>query len=637
MASRRTIADLYERAGGLRDAGARPADHDTRGVIRRLAERPLAVAALLVVVLDAAFAAAGAAASVLSLAALLAPGLALAPLLPARIRESPLAVLAAAPALGCAASAVALITVASAGASLEPAVVRGVLAVLVLGGLALPWPEWQRPPGRGDLPAAGGLALALAAGALLQQRVIGGDPIPGNDWAKYLLYADEIVRQGSLLIDNPFWMLGVPFREDPAVPALYGSFLALSGEPAGTLTHGIWVFAVSSILAVFAFTRAFWGERAAVAAAALWAVLPISHDILGWHGAPNLAAIALLPLVLAYVVALVGDRDMSAAEIVGFGLCLVALAATHRLSTLVAGIAVLVAIAAAAAQGRGQALRIARRLGFSALVTIALAPGVVYDLYERGRTFGGTQSYRAYLSSKLEIGPLVGDLTVVFTALALVAVVLAVRWARTDRALAVLLALLATAGALTFSWLLEIPLHYLRMAYFLPLALVPMVAVAITRLLTPRRAAAAAAVAALAIGTLAWFQADRVRSFYGFTNLASLRGLDSVSASLRPGEVVVTDRCWSFQAAWLLHTPTLPALEPEDIQPKAELRRARQARAVLDGTPEGLRLAKRLGVRYLLVDPTCPDADGQPGQPPAVGAPLYVSTRLVVLKLPRAS
>ena len=588
-------------------------------------------------VLDAAFAAAGAAASVLSLAALLAPGLALAPLLPARIRESPLAVLAAAPALGCAASAVALITVASAGASLEPAVVRGVLAVLVLGGLALPWPEWQRPPGRVDLPAAGGLALALAAGAVLQQRVIGGDPIPGNDWAKYLLYADEIARHGRLLIENPFWMLGVPFREDPAVPALYGSFLVLTGEPAGILTHGIWVFAVSSILAVFAFTRAFWGDLAAVVAAGLWAVLPISHDILGWHGAPNLAAIALIPLLLAYLAALTGERGLERAELAGFALALVALAATHRLSTLVFGIAFVVALASAVAVGGSRARRMVRQLGWTALTTAALAPGVAYDLIERGRSFGGTQNYRAYLSSKLEIGPLVGDLTVVFTALAVVAVVMAMRWSRRDPALSVLLALLATATALTFSWLIEVPLHYLRMAYFMPLALVPMVALALTRLLTLRRAAAAAAVAAVAIGTIAWFQADTVRSFYAFTNRASLRGLDAVSASLRPGEVVVTDRCWSFQATWLLHTRTLPALEPEDIQPKAELRRALQARAVLDGTPDGLALARRLGVRYLLVDPTCPDANGRPSQPPAVGAPLYVSSRLVVLELPRAS
>ena len=96
---------------------------------------------------------------------------------------------------------------------------------------------------------------------------------------------------------------------------------------------------------------------------------------------------------------------------------------------------------------------------------------------------------------------------------------------------------------------------------------------------------------------------------------------------------MVTDRCWSFQATWLLRTRTLPALEPEDIQPKAELRRARQARAVLDGTPEGLALARRLGVRYLIVDPTCVDTRERPTRPPAVGTPLFVSKRLVVLRL----
>jgi hypothetical protein len=47
----------------------------------------------------------------------------------------------------------------------------------------------------------------------------------------------------------------------------------------------------------------------------------------------------------------------------------------------------------------------------------------------------------------------------------------------------------------------------------------------------------------------------------------------------------------------MLHTPALPAFEPEDIQPKAELRHARQARAVLDGTREGLALARRRRVR----------------------------------------
>jgi hypothetical protein len=98
--------------------------------------------------------------------------------------------------------------------------------------------------------------------------------------------------------------------------------------------------------------------------------------------------------------------------------------------------------------------------------------------------------------------------------------------------------------------------------------------------------------------------------------------------------VVVTDRCWSFLTTWLLHTRTIAALEPEDIGPPAELRRARQARAVLDGTPAGMASAARLGVRYLIVDPTCTDTQERPTKPPAVGTPVFLSKRLVVLRLP---
>ena len=98
---------------------------------------------------------------------------------------------------------------------------------------------------------------------------------------------------------------------------------------------------------------------------------------------------------------------------------------------------------------------------------------------------------------------------------------------------------------------------------------------------------------ALIVAGFAWGQAGNVRDAYGFANRASLRGLDGVSRRLRPREVIVTDRCWSFLATWLLHTRTLPALYPVDIQPKAELARANEAHAILDGTPEGQALAAK--------------------------------------------
>jgi hypothetical protein len=149
-----------------------------------------------------------------------------------------------------------------------------------------------------------------------------------------------------------------------------------------------------------------------------------------------------------------------------------------------------------------------------------------------------------------------------------------------------------------------------------------------------RRATAALCVGLIAVAAvLAWNQADNVRRFYGFTDAASLRGLDVLSARLRPHDVVVTDRCWSFLATWLVHTRTLPALAPEDIGPAAEVPFAREARAVLAGQPAGLQRAHRLGARYIVVDPTCVDADSRPLPPPVVGEPIYVSRRLAVLRL----
>jgi hypothetical protein len=605
----------------------------SEAVAGRLAARPLALAALALVAADAAFALAGLDAALLSLAALLlAPGLALVPLLPKRISAAPVAALAAAPALGFATIATALISLSSAGVQLDGTSVRITLAALVLAGLALPGDEPPRFE-RADAFAALGLGGALVAGYVLQREVIGDTPVPGNDWAKYVLYGDEIRNHGALLIDNPLWMLGAPFREDPAAPAVEGAYLILAGGPAGVLVHGIWVAALAGIASVYAFVRAWWGRLAGVLAALFVAVLPISQDILAWHGLANAAALALLPLVLAYAATLASE-GVGAREAAGFALVLVGLAAAHRLS-LAVGVLAVVLLLAIALFG-GEARRVLRGLGLTAAFAIPLGAGVAYDLVERQRTFGGTQGYDAYLSAKVRLGPVAGDLTIVFTVLAVAALAIALRRVRRDRALLAPLSLLAVTVALAFGWIAHVPLPYFRMAYFLPIALVTLVAVGLTTLLPARRAALAGALACAAIAVFAWVQTSNVRDFYGFANAASLRGLDAVAADLRPREAVVTDRCWSFLSTWLLHTPTIAALEPEDIQPEAELRRAREARAVLDGTPAGLRYARSLGVRYLIVDPTCTDSRERPTRPPEAGTPVFLSRRLVVLRLPGA-
>jgi hypothetical protein len=509
--------------------------------------------------------------------------------------------------------------------------VRGAIAAIIVAAGALRGPDLAVPFDRGTALAAAALGVALVVGIVLQERIIGGSPVPGNDWAKYVLYADEIERQRSLLIDNPFWLLGVPFREDPGAPALYGSFLVLTGEPASTVIHGIWLLAAIGILSVYAFVRTLWDEPVALIAAALYAVVPANQDILGWHGVANVAALALLPLFMLYLGVLV-TRGLRTPACAGLGLVVIAIAAAHRLTFIVLLLTALVTLAAALALTRDRA-PLLRAAAVAAGFAVLLSPGVVYDLVTRSKTFGGTLPYTAYLGSKVNIPPAIFDLTAPFVVVGLVALWFAIRRLASDRRVLPPLALGLVSLGLAYSWVVHLPLFYARLVYFLPLAMAPLVGAWLIHEAGPRRGAQAGAVLALVMAALAWPQAANVHNFYDFTNRSSLRGLDAVTADIRPGEVVVTDRCWSFLTTWLVRAPTLPALDPADIQPKAELARAREAKAILAGTPRGRALARRLGVRYVLTDPTCHDSHGKQLHPPRVGKPWYVSRRLLVLRL----
>ncbi len=567
--------------------------------------------------------------------ALLAPGFALCGLLPAPIRAIPVARWAAAPVLGFAAVTGLVITVSWIGIDLGGVSVRLVLVALTLLGVAT-WPRepWPRPGVRDGLELLALVAI-VAGGVALALIVVGDRPVPGNDWAKYLLYADEIRRQGALLIDNPFWMLGQPFREDPAVGAAYGSVLLLSRVSAGALAQGILVFSVLQTLAVFAYVRGNWPARRATAllAAALIAVVPASQDILGWHGLANLAALGLLGLLLAYLAELTTERPDLRSSF-GLAIVLVGLLATHRLTAVIAALVFAGAVAIALVTGRRFALGAAAQgVGLAALLGI----GVLADVYARQKTFGGTLGSADYDSTRVNLDLAVRDLSWVLTLLTGFGLAGLAVTRRLQRALWPAVVLLVVACALAYAYIVGLPLYYSRMVFYLPLAMAPIAAVALWQLIRLPIAAGIVGVACVAaIAVEAVPQARTVEKFYAFASPVTLRGLDALDAQLKPNEVVVTDRCWSFLSTWLLHTRTLPALEPQDIQPKAELPYARQARAVLDGTPEGRRLQRKYGIRYAVVDPTCPDAKGAVYPPPAGGTPEFASERLAIVRLPSA-
>jgi hypothetical protein len=595
--------------------------------------RPLALIGSALALLEFLIALAGGSFPLLSaLVLVVSPGLALVPLLPERARASWAAVAAAVPALGFAASSVLLVTVPALGIPLTGLSIRVALALLIAAGaLLLPAREITRPLGIEDAWAIAGLLGSLLVGIVLESKVIGHTPVPGNDWGQYVLYADQIRQHGTLLIQNPFWMGGTPFRQDPGVPAVFASYLVMGGQPASVLMHGIWVFALMSIAAAFALARTLWGALAGVVAAALWAVLPIAQDLLGWHGLANSAALALMLLVMLYIACLLGS-GLGRLEALGLGLALVALCAAHRLSFLVGLGAVALALAAAfvLSRERGELVRGSLRGAVGALV---LCPGVAYTVIEAEKKFGGTQGYRAYLSTKVHLQLVVSDLSWVFSVAGLVAFALSLWWLRRERTLLPFAAMLVVVAALAYSWVIHLPLAYVRMAYYVPVALVPLVAAVLTRLLRPRLAALVALGLTLAIAVPAWGAARNVHRFYDFANATTLNGMRAVSADLRPGDTVVADRCWSFLSAWLLQADTFPALDPADILPKAEVGPASEARAIIAGTPRGRALAKRLHVRFILVNPSCVSEDGRRGRPPQLGRPFFVSSRLVAMRL----
>jgi len=479
---------------------------------------------------------------------------------------------------------------------------------------------------------------------VLSLRVVGLGVAPGNDWAKYLLYAEQVQLHGSMLITNPFWMLGQPFRDDPGVPALYGGALILARGHASALRHGILVFALLEIATVYAFARAFWGRAAGVLAAALLAVVPASQDILGWYGLANLAALVLLALLFCYLAAFTGARGVDEAPDVerpaldgrarvGFALTLLGLLASHRLSGTI-GLAVTVAVGLACVASPARRARALRDGVWVGGLTLVLGLGVLADLYARERTFGGSLPYTDYLTTKVDLSLAIRDISPMLAGAIVVALVVIAARHRREGALWAPFALLVIISGLAYAWVAHVPNYYARMVFYVPVAAAPIVAAVAVRLRWRGLVAGAAAVGIALTAVSAYGEAASIRSYYTFVTPASLRGLDALSSVLRPDEVVVTDRCWSFLATWLLHTRTLAALEPQDIQPAAELPFAREAQQILDGTPTGLARARALGVRYLVVDPECPSASGTPLPPPAVGTPVYASPKLAILQLP---
>ena len=155
-------------------------------------------------------------------------------------------------------------------------------------------------PGRRGVDAGALLALAgvVVLAVTLYDEVIGGPPVPGEDWGHYLMYTQAIAEHHSLQLDNQHRMGGgLAFAQDPGAPSLYAAFLLVSGLSAGVLVHGIVLFSVLGVLSTYVLGSALWGPRAGLVAAALWATLPAGINLLSWHGLATAIALVSFPIV----------------------------------------------------------------------------------------------------------------------------------------------------------------------------------------------------------------------------------------------------------------------------------------------------------------------------------------------------
>ncbi|HEX5593360.1 MAG TPA: hypothetical protein VFX35_08435 [Solirubrobacterales bacterium] len=603
-------------------------------------EQALALAALIFVLGAVLFRVAfGHSSSALAIGCLVAPGFAIIALLPSELRLPPIGWLLAPP-LGFAITSILLITASGLGVPLTEAVIYTLLAGACAGGLAASVrlaPSAPQPRLRERAAAAPEIPILLAAVLLLaiglEDRAIGGLPLPGADWAHYLLYSTQIGDHHGLLLHNPFWMLGnEPFAEDPGVPSLYGAYLILSGAGAGLLYHGIWVFALLGIVTTYVFVRTLFGDVAGVAAAAVCAVAPLSLNILTWHGLANVYAIMFIPLVLlAAGMMLRGHYSLRWSSFMA--LVLVALAAGHRLSFLIVAVALLFLGVLALVRAPRETLRFALR---TVVIAAAVGFGVAIYLIRQSSSLGGLQSYKAYLPTKItsETYELVANYLswpLIVAALGGLAIILLFKRLRVDPASYVPIGFLGGLLMVGYSWIVHFPTEYSRVIYYLPVPIAALVGLGLAAI--PRRVALLVGIVLVAwIAPLSYSRTDEARSFFTFVDAGSERGLAFLSRRLEPGDVVAADRCWSFLASWELRHRVLGGLDPSLSLAGSEARPAGIARKILAGSRESVALAKRYGVHYALIDPICTDELGRPPAVPAHGAPVYESTHLVIIR-----
>jgi hypothetical protein len=592
---------------------------------------------------------------------LVACGISLIPFLPKEL-GTPSLRLALLPVLAAGSFTILLTTASIVGIRLTEVSVRLCIAVLivmvavvaeVLRRRSSVGEEPSRPARREGIVVA---ALVAIFGFALASSwdVVDPFPPPGSDWAYYLLYADEVESQHSLLIDNPY--AGEDdqvFSTQPLIGAIYGSFRVLDGISSRSLARGLAVVSAITVLCVYGLVGSLWGVGAGLLAAAAYAVAPIRLEPLYWHGLATTFALAFIVLLLlALGLMYRGRRDWRTVALLGFSLACVG--ATHSASLVVVFFVLGVVLVVDAVRGVVRsgspspdgALHSWWRGGMAkpVLAGIVLAgllgAGVVVHLRLQAADLGSPVSFRHFDRDWLDLETLDYYYSWPFLALLAVSVLLVMgrRSLRRDAALTALASLVVASILVSQLWRIHVPFEYRRVVYYLAPAMVALIGIASLRL--SRRgmwlwvtgyAVVLLYIANLSIGLrLPERVLERTdgRSTTVDAVLSLKRELDRSDDSRL--SLVVADRCLGVRVQYLLRRPTLVAAEEWQAGFSSLLPATRTAATVVRGGPQGRRLVEALGVRYVLVDPRCtPNAGNGLG-----GTAVLASEEIVILELP---
>ena len=535
------------------------------------------------------------------------------------------------PALGIASFAALLTTISMIGMALTELSVRLAVVVLVvaLGALARALPaRFEDPPpvARRETATLALLGCVFAFGLASAWDIVRPFPPPAVDWGHYLLYAEEVEVERSLLVEDRYsGEEGRLFADSPGVGALYGGVLILDGVSSEWLSYGVILISALSILTVFAGAGGLWGSWGGIAAAAAYAVSPIHIDPIRWHGVGTNLALIFVPLVvLAFGLLYRGSRDWRV--IVLLGTSLLGVAVSHSTSTFVVAFFVCTALVVDAIRHlvthRSELRRagtswwregIARPVALGVGLAAAVGAAVIVHLRAQASDLGSPVSFRLFEPDWLSWRVFEDYYSLAFLGLtaASVLLILSSRTLRRDAALLSLVSLAVACAVVAELWRLEVPFEYRRAVFYLGIAMAMLIGAASVRVKRSRWTAVGYAlvfayIAHTSVGLRLpeRLLSDRQAKGTSAQRLIELR--ERIDRQELPdASLLVADRCVNFVVPYLLKRPTIVGFEPWQLGFESRVRLAETAATVLDGGERGRRLAASLGVGYVVANPSC--------------------------------